>query len=510
MLVNDRTDRAALDPVIRRRARLGLLVLAIVSLLPLAWTVQAAWVRIAQPNPQSPWEAEILTDAWRARHGLRVYSLPAEDHATHMYGPLITYVVAPFARSNDLNFRVPRFIALGSSIALTLALSIGLTRRLSGMTRLLVLIIAICLLLTQFYRTRVTIAESRPDAVAAAFAGLAVWLFYLGQTRSAIFGLLGIVAMLIGFFFKQTAAAVAVIPLAAMFFARPVRMSWLVIVPPVVMGLTILVLRVWFPDVYFYVVKVPTLFRFRFDAWPLEVIKLITTNVLFDIALILWLAGMCASSVSRSATAWILAAVLVLSISCGAAVAKLGGKNNSYLAAFIAMAAFSIAILPDLLAKVSSLVRSRAMQLVATAFLSLMLIADATSVEGTDARASSVRAYGDKHYKQIVKRVRKLHGRVVCLDDPTIPLKAKGYLGRNIVVELDAIGWHGRPAYLTSDLKRADYTIRVDGVWTSQVTDKELKRLGFKAVSDPAFAKTGYFLYRRAKSDALRHQTDLR
>ena len=477
-----------------------LLVLAIVSLFPLAWTARSAWLRLTQPNPQSPWESAILVDAWRTHHGMRVYTLPADDHATHMYGPLITYAVAPFMRSVNFSLRVPRYIAMVSSGTLAIVLGCSLVRRGHSRT-LLMRFIAIVLVLTQFYRTRATMAESRPDAAAAAFAALAMWLFYLAQTRSRgeFYLMAGIVAMLVGFFFKQTAAAVAVVPVVAALFDRRRAISPATVLPPVVMVLAILSLRMFLPAVYYYVVTVPTLFQFQFGAWPLDIINLITTNVLFDIALLAWLMGICASSVSRGATMWILASVAVAAISCGAAVAKLGGQSNSYLMAFVAMAAFTIIMLPDMLVKISTRVGSCGVRIALTAFIAMALLADATGVAGYVHWATFTRVDGNAHYRQVVNRVKHLPGKLICPDDPTIPLKAKGYVGRNLVVELDAIGWQGRPSYLHAELKRADYVIRVQGDWTPQVTIKELARLGYKPVNDPTFAKSAYSLYHRAK-----------
>jgi hypothetical protein len=468
-------------------------VLAIVSLLPLTWTMHSAWLRLAQPNPQSPWESAILMDAWRAHHGFPVYTLPSDDHATHMYGPLITYAVAPFMHDANFSLRPARYIAILSSIALAISMGFLLTRHAQSRS-ILFRFIVIVLVLTQFYRTRADIAESRPDAVSAAFAALAVWLFYLASCRSprALYTIAGTVAMLIGFFFKQTAAAVAIVPVVACILSRPVRIPLSALVPPVVMGLTILALRLFLPAVYYYVVTVPTLFQFRFDEWPFDIINLITTNVLFDIALFLWLAGICTSAVTRSATIWILATILVTAISCGAAVAKVGGQTNSYLMAFLAMSTFTIILLPDMLEQFAS------RPVMITSFLALVLLADATGVAGYLHWTSFTRNYGDARYKIVVNRTKHLPGKVVCPDDPTIPLKAKGYVGRNLVAELDALGWKSRPAYLHAELKKADYVIRVGGDWTPQVSVKELAKLGFRPVNDPAF-KNAYLLYRRTK-----------
>ena len=184
-------------------------------------------------------------------------------------------------------------------------------------------------------------------------------------------------------------------------------------------------------------------------------------------------------------------------IACGAAVAKLGGQTNSYLMAFIAMAAFTIVVLPGMLTTLAAAARSTPMRIGMTTFLALMLIADATGVAGYLYWTNPTKAYGDAHYRRVIKRVHTLHGKVVCPDDPTIPLKAKGYVGRNLVAELDAIGWQGRPAYLHGELKSAKYVIRVSGVWTPQVSVEELARLGFKQVKDPVFAKGAYTLFRR-------------
>src|SRR3954470_10852390 len=178
------TDDGATGPARRipnpSRRRCMIVALAIVSLLPLYWTLHIARLRLVQPNPQSPWESAILVDAWRAHHGLPVYTMPEVDHATHMYGPLITYVTAPFMRSREFSLRIPRYIALLSSFTLAGIVALRLTRG----KGVLMLSIAGTLMLTQFYRTRATVAESRPDAAAAAFAALAVWLFYLAHRPS--------------------------------------------------------------------------------------------------------------------------------------------------------------------------------------------------------------------------------------------------------------------------------------------------------------------------------------
>src|SRR3982751_4762385 len=88
-----------------------------------------AHVRLMREWTQSPWELEIVMDAWRAVHHMPVYTDAATDHATHMYGPLGTYVVVPFIKRYGADPRIPRFIAITAALLLCLLMSITLSRR---------------------------------------------------------------------------------------------------------------------------------------------------------------------------------------------------------------------------------------------------------------------------------------------------------------------------------------------------------------------------------------------
>src|SRR5207253_11071455 len=60
----DRGERAVGSRVPNaRQSFCAFLALAAVSLLPMAWALHTAILRLVQPNPQSPWESEILVDA---------------------------------------------------------------------------------------------------------------------------------------------------------------------------------------------------------------------------------------------------------------------------------------------------------------------------------------------------------------------------------------------------------------------------------------------------------------
>ena len=174
------TGRIVRDDKIARRM---LWIVAIVSIIPFYWTAQAACARLLQRNPQSPWETEILLDGWRAAHHLPVYTLPDQDHATHMYGPAITYVLGAIFRITGFRISASRWISLISGLMLTIGIVWAFARK-HGVAMMFV---AATLLLVSFYRARGYLTEGRPDVASILFEAIALWMFYLGHTRHGKF-----------------------------------------------------------------------------------------------------------------------------------------------------------------------------------------------------------------------------------------------------------------------------------------------------------------------------------
>jgi hypothetical protein len=228
-------------------------------------------------------------------------------------------------------------------------------------------------------------------------------------------------------------------------------------------------------------------------------------NTLFCAALVAWAMNPKASGISRQASLWMLAAVIALAISGSVSTAKWGGKENNYLPVYLAMATFSLSMLPRLLDLLAMFSANRRIQLLLAAALGALVISDATSVPNYEHFASANgESNGDPGYQRIIHRVAKLHGRVICPDDPTVPLQAKGTLNRCVVSEMDSVAYAAMPQFVFDEWKRADYVIRAPSSWPSLVLPDELSALGFVKVSDPIFNKTGYALWHR-KSKATSH-----
>ena len=80
----------------------------------------------------------------------------------------------------------------------------------------------------------------------------------------------------------------------------------------------------------------------------------------------------------------------------------------------------------------------------------------------------------------IVAAASLLPGKVICPDDPAIPLVAKGYAGRTVAFEADAVHWDtGRTIeVLLKEIDSADYVITM-GRRHGWLSDEALLTSGF-------------------------------
>jgi hypothetical protein len=121
--------------------------------------------RLLLPYPVSPWEAGIVTDAWRMLQGNAIYAAGI-DHATHMYGPLVTVSLAQAFR-----FIGPVLVAGRLMSALSGVIVVVLLARLViGPGDILALGVGAALLLAANSRTSNYFTETRPDLDSLFFA----------------------------------------------------------------------------------------------------------------------------------------------------------------------------------------------------------------------------------------------------------------------------------------------------------------------------------------------------
>ena len=125
----------------------------------------------------------------------------------------------------------------------------------------------------------------------------------------------------------------------------------------VVVAISLLILRFGFPVVNFYMTG-RGFFRSISALWPFKSLNLISLDTLFIVMLALWFFHLVKPSCNGNAITWLLCAIVVCAVSAGEAVARDGGQVNSYLPPFLAMATFTITMLPDAIRKAANLFTS--------------------------------------------------------------------------------------------------------------------------------------------------------
>ena len=204
-------DRSLLAPLVAAAVVIGLVT---------GFNIHRRLTR--HPAPTNPMESIEVVEAWRSSRGMPVYEAPPDGHVTHFYGALMPWVQGEIFRWVGTNNVSGRVLTLVSALA-TITLIAAATR--TGGSPLFVFVTWAALLGVN-HRASQYFSENRPDLTAMFFATAGLILIGLGQERRR-FGpvVLGSAALVVGFFFKQTASLVAMVPplAMAMEFRRPSR-----------------------------------------------------------------------------------------------------------------------------------------------------------------------------------------------------------------------------------------------------------------------------------------------
>jgi hypothetical protein len=459
--------------------------------------------------PRNPWETTEIVEAWRSLAGLPVYELSQNGHATHMYGALVPWLQGEIFRWTGPNNISGRALSLGSAL-LTVTL---LTLCMKNSRSLWYLVVTWAAILGVNHRSGHYFAENRPDMLALLFATLAVILFGSGQhKRRHVYSVLGTVCLVTGFFIKQTVAIFAIVPLLVLVLVlgrrRPARSEVLfALLPLAAMTATIVALKILNPAVYHYMVVVPRGYSIN---WP-QFIKFFW-EVMLDSPLFVFLVGEWIvfdhePLHADPRTPWLIAVLAVTIPFSSLAHAKAGGWPNSMLPALLAMTAFCALRLPRLLARLENLESPLRSRLVYATFLSVLLLMT-TFPHITVANGPVVaKSPWDRDYNKVVAIAAALPGKVICPEDPSIPLHARRYAGRNIFSEKDARPFHGTwpkatPATVLDELRSADFVVDVaNHYWDDNFDPALLEEAGFAPDRECALDTKYYTIWRRTRLD---------
>ena len=469
-------------------------------------SVDSMQERLRMSWSQNPWESAIVADAWRFAHGQPIYERPPGGHATHLYGPLTSPTIGlVFKLFNTSNLYVGRVIVLICALA-----TCAILLRIYAPRRALVWFIGAGLLVALHYRGRAYFVETRPDMIGALWATLALIAFYRAQTLKRLAWYVpGIVCVILALLYKQTYSCVAAVPLLAMLMnGREARWKDFVMTfaPLAALVATIVAIKLFAPNVYFYMFSVPSMYEIGWKTRaPFAIASLFMLSPLF-VALIGWflLDDERRASIEPKMR-WLIAALIV---GCGAgmlAYAKRGGSYNSLLLGFIPMAAFCVAMIDPVLRRLSDSSSSATARIVGGWLVGLFITISTFCVPNSDLWNHGG-SHGAVQYSTVIETIRGLKGRVVIPDDPTLQIAARNEVCRSLEAELDATDRPGTlPPGLYSDVARANWLVRIHGNYDGWFTDQMMSDLGFERIH-PKEAGPGvgrmYSLWKRVQPAA--------
>jgi hypothetical protein len=259
-------------------------------------------------------------------------------------------------------------------------------------------------------------------------------------------------------------------------------------------------------------IEVPGSYALSWPRAPRFAWELLLDSPLFLVALGEWIISEKGSVRNDPRLLW-LASVLTLTIPSSAlTAAKFGGMANCILPAILPLMAFSALRLPRLVRPLETASAGARPRLLLGTFLAVLMLMTAFPHLSREHGLILPGSPRDRAYAQAVAAAKALRGRVICPEDPTIPVYGKQHAGRNIFVEYDAHpvnhDWPKTPPEpVVNEIQSADYVIDVQDYFQDIVKDKLLLNLGYEPVDTAALDPACYRIWRRTtRATALSSQ----
>jgi hypothetical protein len=452
--------------------------------------------------PRDPWEATEVMEAWRSFRGMPVYEIAPDGHSTHVYGSLVPWVQGEIFRWAGPNNVSGRVLSLVSALALVALLAVTMR----GDRSTWYLLIALAAFLGVNHRSGQYFAENRPDLTALLFAAAGMLLIGLGQERRRwLYVALGSASLVAGFFFKQTAFIFAGVPFVALVlrWRRPTsREIALALFPLAVAVAVVFAIRHLYPTIYYYMFDSHTSFRLNGHRTARMIWDLLLDSPLFLVLLTECVVFDLPSLRDDPRVRWLIAVLIVAIPYGGLTAGKVGGWCNSLLPALFPMMAFCVLRLPRLLQGPSDSSSPRPARLLLGGMLACFLLMSTYPHMSQENNLLAPRTSFELEYDRAVSWVARLPGKVVCPEDPTIPLYAKGFAGRSVFAERDTRPVNGKwptaiPDPVLADCRAADYVVDVSDYFQDPLKEHSLRTLGFEPAPGMATDLRCYHIWRR-------------
>lgn len=454
-------------------------------------TICAAAVRFSEPIPINPWEAATAVEAMRFNASLPLYE---SGHATHMYGPLSTIVLALIFRLTGLNLPAARIILSIFAFALALLLATVFCRggKLRGYW-----LIAFVLFLGVNLRTNLMFLTAQPDCLAILVATVA--LYFWATAASFIRIAVSVFCFVGAVLLKQTTAAFTLVPLVyALIWERSSRIKIaLSALPAISIFFCFASIRLLWPNVFSSIITVPASIKVHYASVPAMFVYLLFTFPIFLVAVIAALLSHSKAIADR----WIYACLIVFIPAGIWMICKSGGSYNSLLFAYLAMTALFVRQVDLVVDWIASLSIQRKI----AAFIALLLLVLFSFFAQVGQAASLLfTRCGDDKYDVAVAVARSLGRGVISPQDPTIAYQANRYFGHALYFELDAHTINGEwparlPEAMETEIRRASYVIEVRTHVPTTVLNHSLNQNQFHPVDVPDLEGSAYVLWAKSR-----------
>ncbi|MGH7176984.1 MAG: glycosyltransferase family 39 protein [Tepidisphaeraceae bacterium] len=469
------------------------------SVVIAALSIAVSVVQMFQVYPHDPWESIIIADAYRASVGLPVYTRPEIDHSTHIYGPLIIYTIGQIFKLTGVNLIAAHLVPLIATIWIIVALAVIYFRRLPW----ILTIAGVAMLMSLNLRLHGLLTQIHTDSIALGFSILALILIFqaMEKRRWACYPL-ALVSFCVAYLFKQTAAMFTLVPLLSLLLRQrwSIR-AWLAVAaPPAAIMALIIAISVIAPNIHYHMIIAVSRWPIRFEILAISPLRFLSFFILLPVALSMMILIRPGISLSDPKMRWLISACVGSLPGSFLAYSKLGGGTNSFLPALLPLIVLSIVGIAAAWETTSANLISPARTHTVAWLMALVMMVDSVETSKASLRALFVDGHGDRHYPQVVQYVRKLKGRVVCPDDPTIPIVALGQTGRSSWAENDTAVTAWMAPYLQAEIMSADYVVVVNSAFSKNLSSRVLRSWGF-VPEDWGGADVGiYTLWRRIRT----------
>lgn len=459
--------------------------------------------RLSTAVPAHRWESALVAEGYRALLGMPVYEEPIHGHATHMYGPLTTYLAAVLFRLTGPSVYPLRLFSLCAAFG-----CICLVVKMSSASRQpLATAIGVAMLFS-LGQGVTDYVEPRPDLSSLLLSLLSLFFLYRGyQQQRWAHHFIGVSLLVCAFLFKQPSAMICAIPVVAVLIQKewPSKKQVRMLASPFcAIAITFLSIYTAFPMLYHFMFQVPSRYGISLEQIYHWAVKFPLSMPVVWLTFALWLNAARQDCFKSPKLCWILAAISV-TVPCGIVMAaKQGGMVNNLLPAGFACVTLLLYCgkgLDDMLDEQGQATGLR--RLVFSGVVAGLLI-----VGFFDTRLGTVRSnvfYGDQCYGDVVQFIANSQGPVTCPQDPSLVACAGRPPGRSVALENDAQLYPSKvPDYFFDDLKNAQYAIAVgrEGDWrtwplTAAERDEIFSRYGFRPVAVNPFANSVYTLWEK-------------